>query len=687
MKKVLFLMIAAALTMSGFAQRATVSKEMKNLSVTVEKPSALRISDGSQVQAMQFNKPQNMVSATRGEGYGPWDEAFLTMTTNYDLQSNSAIGNRVAAWPDGTASFTATWDASGDSNFPDRGTGYNYYDGEDIGDEPEARQEPMKSGWPSIAACGDGEYLASHATGVNLYYRPTKGEGDWTLIQNWGAAYGSPTWPRVVVSGPNNEYVHVVMAKQISMGDYYDNHVYYTRGTRNGNDWTFTELVDMPGLDNATDGEYRNQLSADDYVMAANGNNVAVMFSSYTTDVFYLISHDNGETWERQVIAPYPILDAEGNAVHAIDFDDYPDPGMTDTITTSDGSHSIAIDDRGVVHATFGLFHWRVTDDSHYTYYPLWGYGLVYWNSEYVNEQGGHEIPLFGNFSGDVNHPDWAANGVGYTLEDERIIELSEADNYEHLFFFGVVDENGNGQLDFESEHITGETWHYRTYGWATLPGISVDGNGNVGIIFNAHSETRLKASTGFYLRSAYLTCKDSENNWFENVAYYGGEGSLFELTESEIYSTTASPRAYDGTFFFLLSGDSEQGLYLDISDTYPNSNGGAMSDNAIYAIKFVPAWDGWDGIEDHSDLNVVTSARVYPNPANGTLYVEVDAFNSSEANLSIYNIMGQKVAEKNVNFNGSNTVSINTNELSSGVYFVTVKANGFEKTMKFVVK
>jgi hypothetical protein len=49
---------------------------------------------------------------------------------------------------------------------------------------------------------------------------------------------------------------------------------------------------------------------------------------------------------------------------------------------------------------------------------------------------------------------------------------------------------------------------------------------------------------------------------------------------------------------------------------------------------------------------------------------------------------MGQKVMNQNVNITtGLNTRSINTSDLNSGIYFVTVKANGFENTMKFIVK
>ena len=684
MKKVLFVTLALAVSMVGFAQRAAVNNSAKNATATAQKPSAVRAINGSAVEGIQFDMANTMVNANRSlDDF----EEFTAMTTNYDLQSNSALGNRIAVWPDGCAAFTATWDHSGNTSFPDRGTGYNFYipDMKGMGDEPEVRQESVKSGWPSIAAFGEGELLASHATGVNLYYRPVKGEGEWQLVKNWGADYGSPTWPRVVVSGPNNEYVHVVMCKQISVGDTYDNHVYYARLKFENGTWEIPdELIDFPGVDNTDDGDYRNQLSADDYVMAANGNNVACMFSSYTTEVFYMISHDNGDTWERQIIAPFPILGEDGEPVHAVAFEDYPE-GMTDTISTSDCSHSIAIDNNGVVHAAFGLFHWRVTDDSHYTYYPAGYFGIVYWNSNYTNEQGGHEIPIFGQSSIDAAHQsEWGSNGIGWTLHPDRIEELAALNGQEpNLHLFGYVDENGNGQLDYDFD-VIGATWHYRTYGLATMPGVSVDENGNIAIIFSVWSETRLCEPTNFAYRSAYVTLRDYTGTWFDDCINLA-EDFIHEYEEQ--YACVASPKAINNNFWVMYSGDDAQGLYLDISDTYPNSNGGELTENYLYAIKVIPAMEGW-GVEEQEAINPMTATRVYPNPASDVLNIEVNASQASEMSISVYNIMGQNVMNQNVNITtGINTRSINTSELNSGIYFVTVKANGFENTMKFIVK
>jgi hypothetical protein len=49
--------------------------------------------------------------------------------TYYDLQTNSSIQNRLFVHDD--RSISATWTMSPDiqTNFPNRGTGYNYFDG------------------------------------------------------------------------------------------------------------------------------------------------------------------------------------------------------------------------------------------------------------------------------------------------------------------------------------------------------------------------------------------------------------------------------------------------------------------------------------------------------------------------------------------------------------------------------
>ena len=678
MKKVFLLTLGLVLGFSAFAQKSNIDKNAKNVTVTVSAPSQERISDASATESVVFAVPTNMLSTSSFRSVDDYEE-YEAMISNYDLQSNSAIGNRIAVWPNGAASFVATWDHSENTGFPDRGAGYNHYDGSEMGDMPSTRVEEEKSGWPSIAKCGNGELLASHATGVNVYYRPTRGIGEWTLLKNFGAELNNPTWPRIICSGENDEWIHLVMCKQEGNSTVgYTNHVYYTRSNDLGQTWD--DVIDLPLIDNTADGDYRNNFSADDYVMAANGNNVAILLGSYTTDVVYIISHDNGSTWEKQIVAPYPIEGA-----HAYVYDEHPE-GWWSPLCTSDNSHSIAIDDNGVVHVAFALFRWQPKTTSQYTYWPAYNYGIVYWNSEYTNEQGGHEIPLLGDWSGDTEFAEYG-DTLGYSLDIYRVDALCQADGGEHLWYFGYTTEiNEQGDtLYYTSDHYLNTPWSYRTDGMCTTPGISVDGRGRIAVIYSVMSKSRINATTNMYYRSAYVSCRDRNGRWFDDAINLSEE---FEHSMDEVYPTTASPVAYHGEFWTYYSADMNQGLYLDISESYPNSNQAVLTDNTIFAIKITPNMEGWDGVEEHEMVNPLTTTRVFPNPAKDMMTVEINASQDAEATISVYNITGQNVMDMNVSVStGINNRTINTSELSSGVYFVTVNANGFSKTTKVVVK
>lgn len=680
MKKLFLLSLGLVLGLAAYAQVRT-SKDAKNIQLNAQRPSAERVIDGSAVPGMQFNMPQSVVSSTTREEGEDYTE-YEAMITNYDLQSNSALGSRVVAWPDGTAAFTATWDHSNNSNWPDRGTGYNYFNGEDIGDMPEARVEgTLKTGWPSIAAIGDGEILASHGgspTATHIYKRDTKGEGAWTEK----ATIANLQWPRIGVTGENHEYVHVVGARQEGNSTIgYTNFLMWARSTDGGE--TFSEATEIPTeiIDNTKTGMYQNLLSADDYVVATNGNTIAILYGTYYSEVFYIISRDNGETWEKQVVAPW----IEEGDIHAHVWDSFPS-GVPNKLVTEDNSHSIAIDDDGVVHVVFGLFRWRQTNADHYTYWPCYNYGIVYWNSEYENEQGGHEIPLLGNWSGDAMFAEEFGDTLSYSLAIERLDTLCRVDGGEHLWYFGYpveIDEETGDTCYYQSAHFLNTTWHYRSFGCATLPGISVDNLGNIAVCYNVLSAKRINEANDFYFRNAYVSYKPVGEPWHDDEINLT---ESFEHSVEEAYATTAAQRAYDGVFYMMYNCDEEQGLYLDIDpETYPNSNGGGITENKMMAIRLTPQGLG---IHENEAVNPMTTLRAYPNPTTDIINLEINASMRSDMNVSIYTITGQKVMSKTVSVGtGINTTQINVNELESGVYFCSVSANGFNRTVKIIVK
>ena len=189
--------------------------------------------------------------------------------------------------------------------------------------------------------------------------------------------------------------------------------------------------------------------------------------------------------------------------------------------------------------------------------------------------------------------------------------------------------------------------------------------------MYSCLSETRIWTGTWHY-RGAYVTFRDKCGEWFDDMVNMNAD---FVHAYGEVYYT--SPAIY--------CESETPGLFVD-------GDGSPSEPNSLYAVKLTPTnemtgFETWS-VQEQEVVNPMTSTRVYPNPATDVLNIEVSASQSSEMSINVYNLMGQKVMEKNVNINmGINTPSISTADLTSGIYFVTVKANGFENTMKFIVK
>lgn len=82
-----------------------------------------------------------------------------------------------------------------------------------------------------------------------------------------------------------------------------------------------------------------------------------------------------------------------------------------------------------------------------------------------------------------------------------------------------------------------------------------------------------------------------------------------------------------------------------------------------------------------NSSFNNNVQLSVYPNPASDNLNI-----NSSEniSELSIYNILGQKVKQVKVN---SNESTIDVSSLNSGTYIITINTATGSKTEKIVIR
>ncbi|MEZ5197147.1 MAG: hypothetical protein R2764_12290 [Bacteroidales bacterium] len=170
MKRLLLFSLAICIGMALVAQkRAMVPEKLRNLAV--KKDQSFKQANTTQFQNTIYRYP----------GLVPL-ETHVGLT-RYDQQTNSTNQNRIYKYDDGTMGATCTIGYS-DPTFSDRGTGYNYYDGDSWGDDPVERLESQRSGWPSYAPLGEnGEINVAHISGgaddgLLINKRLNKGSGD-----------------------------------------------------------------------------------------------------------------------------------------------------------------------------------------------------------------------------------------------------------------------------------------------------------------------------------------------------------------------------------------------------------------------------------------------------------------------------------------------------------------------------
>ena len=623
MRKLLLLTLALFVGFTAFSQVTKVSQQLVNTPAKAEfkKP----IADLPEV----FMPVNQTVAATQRAV-----NETVVGKTFYDLQSNTSLANRIVMHPDGT--MGATWTRGMEAtSFPDRGTGYNFYDGTSWGPEPTARIESMRTGWPSYASWGPtGEINASHdvATGTILNKREVHGTGTWEegVLPGPPGIEGDVTWPRIITSGDNNEVIHLIHDSDASLAiTGQASSMFYSRSSDGGASWDPQNIVmDGTGID------YYMDIGADEYTFAARGNTVALLVADAWKDLFVLKSTDNGENWEKIVIweHPYPFFDWNVT--------------ITDTLFAVDNSADVAIGPDGKIHVAFALT--RVLHDAvgtTYTYFPYID-GIGYWNED---------MPPFSNNLS-------ALAGPQYGYAGSEMVE-----NYNYIGWTQDVD--GDGEITL----VENLPMSYRELGFSTMPAITVDDGGRVFVAWASTTETY----DNFDYNFKKIWARAFENGEWGPFVHVTAD--IVHIFDESIYTTIAEGSDEDVYVFY--QADGTPGTALDGDHDYQENR---------MIVAAIDKSDLLTGIGDGEQLISATSvSQNYPNPFSETTTITVNLENAANLSMVVTNMLGQEVQnfERGSVQAGTYFFEVNGTNLEKGVYFYTVKADNSSVTKKMVVR
>ncbi len=553
--------------------------------------------------------------------------------TIYDLQSNtSAPSNRFYRYEDGH--MAAVWTKGNTtSTYPDRGTGYNYFNGANWMPAPTQRIETARAGWPTYAPQYNGEIVVSHhdVQGLIVNRRPERGTGNWTQsILPGPAGAADISWPRLVSSGENRENIHM-LASTYSAYQGLNLALLYYRSTDGGATWDMQHQI-LPGM--ASD-EYKG-FSGDTYSWAdPMGDNLAFIVADNWTDLFIMKSTDNGENWEKIVIweHPYPMWDIDN-------------PTPADTFYCPDGAAHLAFDHNGKLHVAFGVNRAMFEEgDTGPSWFP-WVDGVAYWNEDM---------------------PTWTNGDQHHALDPDALYESGNLIGW-------MQDVDGSGELEFIGTETANLGLYYVSP--SSMPQITVDEYNYVYVVYSGITEGFDNGSQQ-YRHIWARGSGDGGQNWGDFVDL---TSDILHMLDECVFPTIANRTSVDKVHF-IYQADNEPGLALRGDEDAP-------SENIIYYSEF----DKTDLVNVGTNNIKVRDFAVeqnFPNPFNRTTSVKVSLQKVSTVDLKVFDMVGRQVYSipaKTYNA-GSSMLEIDGSSLSKGVYTYTVTVNGNSVSNKMVIK
>ena len=626
MKKIFLVLISGALTFSLNAQvRFSGTDYIKVKHVQISDLPAQNTLKGNRIEPPRATKSQN--------------SSEVLGSTYYDLQTNSAVQDRIVMNSNGDISATWTASEENSTSFSDRGTGYSHFDPNTntwtlSPDYPRIEQE--RCGWSSMLYDGNGgELIVSHTTtsalNLKLNKRSAIGTGNWTQKD---VSSTNLWWSRAAMGGTDGNTLHIIAVtndtnKVANFQNMYHAVVYY-RSQDGGSTFDMVDVI-LPGIDSAAYGQsgtnfLKSTMANDAYAIAAKGNVVAFAIFNRFNDIILMKSTDNGTNWTKTIVNDFPY----NNYYQMDNFCD-----SSHRHITSDNAGAILIDANNMVHLTWGRATVRnneVVDDG---FYYLTGFtdSLGYWN------------------------------------------ESMGANNPSTCGFF--VDKNNNGIID------VGAVGDYYQDGWLSYPNMSLGSDGSIWMAYSGLSEDTVWASdfsTG--MRHIYVVrSTDGGMSWSDPYDLTPEEPDLSENVYPDMVNTT------DGHLRLIYQHDWHPSVFVSSIGASP-SNYTQQTQATLNDIIYLEVDTSLTiGIE--KVISGVGETGVFPNPTEGQVILSIRVYKDIDVNVNVTNMSGQVVHtyRRSALKVGKNQVGMDLSSLTSGMYFINIQAGESLITEKLILK
>lgn len=731
MKKVFTLLLVFSFCLLGIAQNIAPIKPELNLA---KKSNNIKFLGDEAITSLINNQPITSAAAS-------WPGEAIIGFTSYDLQTNNSIQDRIFLNDQGNISavWTMSNDASAGTVFPDRGTGYNFYDPSPNGNQivgwnsfPNSRIESERCGWPNLLLIENTENIIAHNTqSSNLLFntRNTVGSGSWT--ENILTS-DEIVWNRSCVGGSNGKTIHMIgvinPSTTAGTGIGYqglDGALVYWRSIDGGLTWDIQNYLD-PATDSTTTTGY----GGDSYAIACKGDTVSWVYFGNWGDTFLMQSFDNGQSWDKTIIWNFPIDMYEADMGSDINGD-----GISDTLATSDGSGSIILDNNGDPHVFFGnmnVLDADLTDESS-SYFPGTN-GISYWNktmmeadssfNEYAsytvdgNELNSLEFMMDTTFSfswdslamaydtvanssmqiifyNDSVNPAIATDTLNAwttseitdslgvvsvnVLGPDSSITLSYTTVWSYFNSGKPVTITGAPDMDGDSVITAFGTDGIPVYGLglSSMPHSTCDDDGNIFLVYSAHME----------LLSGFSGSTAPDQNYRHIFIMKSEDGGV---TWSEPVDLTANISDQECVYPTISKTSNDRLHIIYQRDFYPGlAVSGDLDPVELNEIVYIdPLKSDFTysqmGIQEEHTTSVFQN---YPNPATTLTSFVINIEKSTNATITISNTLGQVIITQFENLkSGNNKITLDVSNLEAGIYFYTTSFNGSSITKRMIV-